>query len=206
MKVNIVLLFVLVTLIFSISSCKKNSSSSDVNLTNGLVAYYPFNGNANDASGNGLNGNINGGVTFSNDIAGNLNSAATFDGSTGYILVSDNAGKFQTSAVSISFLVNLTNTSVRQSFVASQNFTDGTGLSYAVIMSTPNTSLLQFGVEYNTLGCGAPPYDPSTIISSANQMSANKWYHVVAIFSDSLQEIFVNGTLNTAITRNFCNA
>ena len=25
-------------------------------LTNGLVAYYPFNGNANDASGNGNNG------------------------------------------------------------------------------------------------------------------------------------------------------
>jgi hypothetical protein len=25
-------------------------------LTNGLVAYYPFNGNANDASGNGYNG------------------------------------------------------------------------------------------------------------------------------------------------------
>ena len=24
--------------------------------TNGLVAYYPFNGNANDASGNGNNG------------------------------------------------------------------------------------------------------------------------------------------------------
>ena len=27
-------------------------------LTNGLVAYYPFNGNANDESGNGLNGTI----------------------------------------------------------------------------------------------------------------------------------------------------
>jgi len=29
-------------------------------LTNGLVAYYPFNGNANDASGNGHNGVVNG--------------------------------------------------------------------------------------------------------------------------------------------------
>src|SRR6266481_5719305 len=27
-------------------------------LTNGLVAYYPFNGNANDASGNGNNGTL----------------------------------------------------------------------------------------------------------------------------------------------------
>src|SRR6266481_7525752 len=29
-------------------------------LTNGLVAYYPFNGNANDASGNGSNGTLEG--------------------------------------------------------------------------------------------------------------------------------------------------
>ena len=56
---------------------------NDVNLANGLVAYYPFNGNATDTSGNGLNGTINGGVTFSNDIQGNPNSAVTFDGSTG---------------------------------------------------------------------------------------------------------------------------
>lgn len=29
-------------------------------LTNGLVAYYPFNGNANDATGNGNNGVMHG--------------------------------------------------------------------------------------------------------------------------------------------------
>jgi hypothetical protein len=28
--------------------------------TNGLVGYWPFNGNANDASGNGYNGTVNG--------------------------------------------------------------------------------------------------------------------------------------------------
>jgi hypothetical protein len=31
-------------------------------VTNGLVAYYPFNGNANDASGNGNNGINQGGA------------------------------------------------------------------------------------------------------------------------------------------------
>ncbi len=33
-------------------------------ITNGLVAYYPFNGNANDASGNGLNGTMWNSPTF----------------------------------------------------------------------------------------------------------------------------------------------
>lgn len=35
-------------------------SFAQVNLNQGLVAYYPFNGNANDVSGNGINGAVNG--------------------------------------------------------------------------------------------------------------------------------------------------
>lgn len=42
--------------------------------TNGLVAYYPFNGNANDVSGSGNNGVINGNITLTTDRSGNLNT------------------------------------------------------------------------------------------------------------------------------------
>ena len=42
---------------------------------NGLVAYFPFNGNANDVSGNAHNGIINGNVTLTTDHFGNLNSS-----------------------------------------------------------------------------------------------------------------------------------
>jgi hypothetical protein len=49
-------------------------------LTNGLVAYYPFNGNANDASGNGNNGQIVGNVVPATDRFGNPSSAYAFDG------------------------------------------------------------------------------------------------------------------------------
>jgi hypothetical protein len=47
--------------------------------TNGLVAYWPFNGNANDESGNGNNG-INYGATATSDRNGNSNSALSFNG------------------------------------------------------------------------------------------------------------------------------
>ena len=33
---------------------------AQINLDSGLVAYYPFNGNANDESGNGNDGTVNG--------------------------------------------------------------------------------------------------------------------------------------------------
>jgi len=53
--------------------------------TLGLVAYYPFNGNANDESGNANHGTINGGATFTEDRFGNTNSALNFDGTDDYV-------------------------------------------------------------------------------------------------------------------------
>ena len=45
--------------------------------TDGLVGYWPFDGNANDASGNGNNGVVNG-ATLTSDRFGNTNSAYSF--------------------------------------------------------------------------------------------------------------------------------
>lgn len=46
-----------------------------------LVAYYPFNGNANDESGNGNNGTIYR-ATLTVDKLGKANSAYNFNGSS----------------------------------------------------------------------------------------------------------------------------
>ena len=47
--------------------------------TDGLVGYWPLNGNANDESGNGNNGTVYE-VILSNDRFGNENSSYFFDG------------------------------------------------------------------------------------------------------------------------------
>ena len=52
--------------------------------TNGLVGWWPFNGNADDESGNGNNGTVNG-ATLASDRNGNVNSAYSFDGVDNYI-------------------------------------------------------------------------------------------------------------------------
>lgn len=58
---------------------------SDVfELPEGQVAYYPFDGNADDASGNGHNGTIHG-VELTSDRDGNAQSAYYFDGNLSYI-------------------------------------------------------------------------------------------------------------------------
>lgn len=51
---------------------------------NGLVAWYPFNGNGNDESGKGKNGTVNGAV-LTTDRNGNVNSAYSFDGIDDFI-------------------------------------------------------------------------------------------------------------------------
>jgi hypothetical protein len=53
-------------------------------LTNGLIAYYPFNGNANDESGNGYGGAVQN-ATLSPDRFGQAEHAYVFNGSNAYI-------------------------------------------------------------------------------------------------------------------------
>ena len=52
--------------------------------TNGLVGYWPFNGNAQDASGNGNHGTVHG-ASLTSDRNGNLNASYLFNGSSNYI-------------------------------------------------------------------------------------------------------------------------
>jgi hypothetical protein len=55
------------------------SPAFPANLASGLVGYWPFCGDANDESGNGNNGTVNG-ATLTSDRFGNPNSAYDFDG------------------------------------------------------------------------------------------------------------------------------
>jgi hypothetical protein len=70
----------------------------------GLVAYYPFNGNANDASGNGNNGTVVG-AAFETYGAGNT-MALHFNGNTSsYVVVPRSASLEPVDAISISMWV-----------------------------------------------------------------------------------------------------
>jgi hypothetical protein len=58
-------------------------------LKQGLVAYYPFNGNAKDESGNGYDGKISG-TTLTKDRHDNAEKAYDFDGIDDYITLPSN--------------------------------------------------------------------------------------------------------------------
>ncbi len=70
------------------TSC--NTAGLPPTLNNGLVGYWPFCGNANDASGNGNNGTVNG-ATLTADRFGAANQSYSFDGVNDNIRVNNNA-------------------------------------------------------------------------------------------------------------------
>ena len=71
----------------SVSAIPSGDEGSNINLTDGLVAHYEFEGNADDSSGNGNNGEEFGGVSY---VDGVIGQAASFDGVDDFIMVSDN--------------------------------------------------------------------------------------------------------------------
>jgi hypothetical protein len=80
-------MIIILLMIFSLSSCRKfiwdnpndtiNTVKESVNLKNGLIAFYPFNGNANDESGRGNNGTVIK-ATLTSDRFGRNNHAYDF--------------------------------------------------------------------------------------------------------------------------------
>ena len=115
MHYKLKLLFLIVIIVTS------NSLQSQIP-TNGLVGYWTFSGNANDSSGNNLNGTVNGAV-LTEDRFGNSSSAFNFDGIDDYILVNDDdLLSFPNNEFTFSFWVNPTLTQLPASPAFEEDF------------------------------------------------------------------------------------
>ena len=71
-------------------------------LADDLVAYWPFEGNANDQSGNGRNGSLRGSPEFVN---GEVGQALNFDGDSDYVII-NSFSDFPSDEISVSFWMN----------------------------------------------------------------------------------------------------
>jgi hypothetical protein len=145
----------------------------------GLVAFYPFNGNANDESGNGHNASVFG-ATLSTDRHNKANSAYEFDGINDYI---NTFSTFDYGSRTVSLWVKpyeIHNAYPDNSNVIGQN---SISLTYGAIV-------VQFdgGVLYNNAG-GSNNYD----VLAYNNIVENNWYHMVLIRNGSHTLYYING-------------
>jgi hypothetical protein len=84
MKMKSLLFITITALACTVSSMAQNVPSYIP--TDGLLGWWPFNGNANDESGNGNNGTVNG-ATLTSDRFGNISKSYNFNGNSDYISV-----------------------------------------------------------------------------------------------------------------------
>ena len=144
--------------------------------TDGLVAYYPFNGNANDESGNGYHGTIHG-ATLAVDRFGHPNSAYYFNGNS-YILSPANTA------------VPLGNTPRTFSLWLKSNVIDNPANRDIFCWGRFVTSQ-RFGlVLYNGLPYFCGQHDD---YFGTKFIGDDKWHNIIITYDGSTVEIFVDG-------------
>jgi len=155
--------------------------------TNGLVAYYPFNGNANEEIGNTNNGVVNG-ATLTTDVNGNANKAYSFNGTNSYINLPINFYGGQTANV-VSFSLRFKVNSNGDYYIWNK---DGSWLE-AGIYTTTNGA---FGIFW------AYPNQYNGIVTTNGSIVPNNWYEAVIIINGTNSKIYLNGIEQIGITVN----
>lgn len=147
-------------------------------LTDGLVAYYPFNGNAIDESVNGNNGTVKG-ATLTTDRSGNPNRAYSFDGVNDYIEINNSSSLNLTNALSIScWTVKISSSSA--SSVISKD-----------IPATDQGYRFDFLNEKGRFVKQGNTFDMTNLV-----YSQNIWYHTVIVIDGANLKYYINGILD----------
>src|SRR5882672_12352219 len=146
----------------------------------------------NDSSGNGNNGTLNGGATYSTDTPGGGSSvpnthSLSVNGSTGYLEAPNSAS------------LNITGTAITlEAWVKSPN--PATGAYQTIVDKAPwNTTEGGYGLYLTNLGkarmdlyYGA--YYVSVIGSTV--LSANNWHHIAGTYNGAQLQIYLDGVLD----------
>ncbi len=151
-------------------------------IVDGLVAHYPFNSNANDESGNGNDGTVNG-ATLTTDRFGNENSAYSFDGVDDYIHIPysedfnfDPSGQFT--------LVAWTNTNVLD-------------VSHHIVTKAPSNTVWDYGLTIDNNNLYLFGHHANHEAYSTTQAVINSWHLVVGVYGNSNWKIYIDGVLET---------
>ena len=151
-----------------------------IHQTGDLVAYYPFNGNANDESGFNNNGTVSG-ATLVPDRWGNPGSAYHFDGVNDYIIVPSSSSLNFQNSVTINFWIKVGQFYDRESYP----------LSHGNWENRWKVSLTNKHIRW-TIKTDAGIKD----LDSETELILDSLYNVTVLYNGSDYEIYINGELD----------
>ncbi len=165
-------------------------------LTDGLIAHFPFSGSANDASGNGNHGTVYG-ASPTSDRLGNPDAAYLFDGIDDYILVEDNLPlRLANTDFSLSVWAYETqrNVNFQDALLVKRGPLTEDGWFFS-ITGQQSASHQGVGKLYYQVSGGDDPrvYSPGSI-------PLDTWTHLLVTYSntDHVARLYVDGTQVTA--------
>ena len=169
---------------------------STVDLTTGLLAWYAFNGNANDGSGNNNNGTVYGSMTYGTNRLGSANQAAVFDGVDDNVEVADNNALDLTNDLTFSVWLLTTGSTALQTIIGKHQPGQNNVGSYVYGLWLNNS--------VNKLDFQATPFFDGQINSSAS-INPGQWIHVAFTYNKStgVWKHYINGTIDRTGTRTF---
>lgn len=158
-------------------------------LDDGLVAYYPFDGNADDESGNGNDGTVNGAV-LTEDRFGNADSAYEFDGVDDEIQIQANSILYvnDDKIFSLSVWMKTTMTDYGKFF---SNGDDSNFKNIYRLGIKKDTGQITATLKGNSASAGGY----SVNVESQNAFNDDVWHHAVLVAYETTMDLYVDGVL-----------
>ena len=187
---KIIAVFTFVVLFTGISIGTSSANSCD-----GLVAYYPFDGNANDESGNEYDGTVYG-ATVTSDRFGMPNSAYSFNGENNYIFVPDFNALDGKSSATYSFWIN------KKTIPQEQGCNS---ITCEVILISAGDFVSALAI-HSTLafeisrGNGSSWNSPAYTLSDNTLSGLDEWHHVAVVIDGTTETVYINGVLGSTKT------
>ena len=166
---------------------------TSVKINDGLVGYYPFNGNANDSSVIGNNGIVTGAI-LTTDRFGKTNSAYLFKDN--FITIPNNKA-YEFNNYTISFWAS-TSSATKQVPIIKLNYEDAYNEQFGFAFNDTTLNGFQFAAKYNNTNClPGVGWQKNNYFKS---FSDGIFHHYVGTINEDRINLYIDGILVNTIT------
>lgn len=199
------------TIVIILAACLFYIFNPDhVELQQGMIAWYPFNNSLNDSSGFGQHAQASDDtMRFEPDRFGNAHGAVFFDGKSDLLTARVSPRVTSSGSLSVSCYFKTLSTHTQNLICRRRKYEcqlpeDFGGLTWSVNAVTQREPHFAV-VSPEDIQCDEPiginAY--TDIVYGMKKLETNTWYHILCVFENGIQRIYINGVLSQSLSRSF---